>query len=99
MSIVQIPWHDAEALRTWVLGRRTGPVPGDDDPAATHLAQRDDDGKVIAVVSFMPHPCPKRPDARETAVSFYERAGAVANGLPYDDQVTELSDRRIVLMV
>jgi GNAT superfamily N-acetyltransferase len=36
-------------------------VPGDEDAAAVHLAERNPAGHVTAVVSFMPHPCPDRP--------------------------------------
>jgi GNAT superfamily N-acetyltransferase len=142
MQSVRISWQDAEALRISVLGWAAGAVPGDDDPAAIHLAQRDDSGAVIAVVSFMLHPCPERPqvrsvyfwgmgvlpewqrrgigsqllaevvsearsqgaglvwaDARETAVPFYERAGALASGTLYEDEVTRLRDRRVILTV
>jgi ribosomal protein S18 acetylase RimI-like enzyme len=35
-------------------------------------------------------------DAREEAVGFYERCGAIAVGDPYSDDVTGLPDRRIL---
>ena len=62
MRSVRISWQDAEALRISVLGWAAGAVPGDDDPASIHLAMRDGRGAVIAVVSFMLHPCPERPN-------------------------------------
>jgi GNAT superfamily N-acetyltransferase len=142
MQSVRIRWQDAEALRVSVLGWAAGAVPGDDEPASIHLAQRDDAGDVIAVVSFMLHPCPERPhvravylwgigvlpawqrrgigsqllaevvaearghgagivwaDARETAVPFYQRAGAVVSGPRIIDEVTGLPDRRVILAV
>ena len=142
MDVARVGWQDADSLRVSVLGWETGPVPGDEDAAAIHLACRDDSGAVIAAVSFMLHPCPEQPqeravylwgmavspvwqlrgigsqllaavmseaqcidativwvDARETAVSFYEQAGAVATGAAYNDEVTNLPDRRIILTV
>jgi GNAT superfamily N-acetyltransferase len=35
-------------------------------------------------------------DARESAVGFYERCGAMAVGDPYSDDVTGLPDRRVL---
>ncbi len=142
MQSVRISWQDAEALRISVLGWAAGAFPGDEDPESMHLAQRDDSGTVIAVVSFMPHPCPERPhvrsvyvwgmgvlpawqrrgigsqlladvvsearsqgagivwaDARETAVPFYQHAGAVVSGPLVKDEVTGLPDRRVILAV
>ena len=60
MSFAQGPWQQTEALRCSVLGWEPGPVPGDEDPSAVHLAEVDASGQVIAVVSFMAHPCPDR---------------------------------------
>jgi GNAT superfamily N-acetyltransferase len=140
VSINGVSFRDVEAIRTRVLGWPPGPVPGDEDPSATHLVRRNETGGVIAAVSFVGHRCPERPheaavylwgmavlaefqrrgvgtallgellaesrrsgativwaDARATAVSFYLRAGAVVEGPPFADEVTQLPDRRITL--
>jgi GNAT superfamily N-acetyltransferase len=139
MSFVQVPWLQAEVLRSSVLGWEPGPAPGDEDASAVHLGEFDASGRATAVVSFMVHPCPDRPgviavylwamavapelqglgtgrrllhevmtwaraadagvvwaDARESAVKFYERCGAIVVGDRYTDDVTELLDRRVL---
>jgi GNAT superfamily N-acetyltransferase len=62
MSIAEVPWQHAESLRSAVLGWPPGPVPGDDDASAVHLAELDPQEQVTAVASYLPHPCPDRPD-------------------------------------
>jgi GNAT superfamily N-acetyltransferase len=62
LSITEVPWQHAESLRCTVLGWAPGPVPGDDDASAVHLAELDLQEQVTAVASYLPHPCPDRPD-------------------------------------
>jgi GNAT superfamily N-acetyltransferase len=64
LPIVEVPWHQTELLRSLVLDWRRGPVPGDEDPTAVHLAQLDAAGDVSAAVSYLPHPCPEHPGVR-----------------------------------
>lgn len=61
MRIAEVTWQETGQIRLTVLGWKPGPVPGDEHLAAEHLAMVDDDGKVVAVVSFMSHGCPELP--------------------------------------
>ena len=62
MPLIHVEWPHARPLTSCVLGWSTpGPVPGDEDSTVTHLAEVDDDGGLVGVVSFLPHPCPNRP--------------------------------------
>jgi GNAT superfamily N-acetyltransferase len=74
MSFAAISWLAAEALRSSVLAWEPGPVPGDEDASAVHLAEVDASGRVTAVVSFAVHPCPDRPGV----IAVYVWAMAVA---------------------
>jgi GNAT superfamily N-acetyltransferase len=60
--MMQLSWQQTQPLRSSVPGWPSGPVPGDEDAAAVHLAERNPAGEVTAVVSFMPHLCPDRPN-------------------------------------
>lgn len=80
MRVVEVAATDTHDLRRRVLRSHAPglPVshPEDADPATRHFGVRADDGRLVAVVSFTPQPCPLRPG--RTAVRF--RGMAVDDG-------------------